>query len=264
MGLIARQILTGDKIVQLRKIGGDFARDITTVIIIETGMGELLKRCRQCGQLADHACLEAGSVLHEVIGKARRLMQAFLFLDHIAALAFRYRHALARIGDRRVQEIAHRQFAAQGTGQVERRPPAAHSTGDGERRMRTAHRDHLMPQRVIGLERGPRTGIARGIKRPDFAGWFVNKPKTVPPDARHMRIDHSNRRPHRHHGLDGIAALLQNRTARFRGQMMRGCDGSTTKTGGLFHDHFLTFQYLFCLLAGGAAIKPLASHLDPI
>jgi len=91
----------------------------------------------------------------------------------------------------------------------------------------------------------PEPGIAGGIKRPDFVGRLVNEPKTVAPDARHMRIDDSNRRPHRHHGLDGIATLLQNRTARFGGQMMGAATAARPKRGDSFitiSSHFNTYS----------------------
>ena len=92
----------------------------------------------------------------------------------------------------------------------------------------------------------------------------MDQPEPIPANSGHMRIDNSNRSAHRHHGFNGVSALLQNGTTGLGGQMMRGCDGGPTKTGRFFHGLFLYIEYLFWLLAGRTAIKPLAPHLDPI
>ena len=235
MGPETGQIPARHKTVQFGKIGGNLAGHIAAIEIIQSGLGELVERLCQSGQLADLAFLETLVVQHEMAGKMRRGINILCVFDHIIGLAAADRHAFAGMGDGLGQNIAQRQFAADRFGQLQRRLPATHRTGNRQRRIGAAQRHAFVPQGPIGRNRRPRSGIARGIERMDFAVGFANQPETVAANPRHMRIDHRNRRPHRDHGLDGIAAGLQNRLTGLGRQNMRCDRRSAAKTRRVLH-----------------------------
>jgi len=69
----------------------------------------------------------------------------------------------------------------------------------------------------------------------DFPVGLSNQPETIAANPGHVRIDHRNRRSHRHHGLDGIAACFQHGLPGLGRQHMR-CDRSrAAKTWSFFH-----------------------------
>ncbi len=80
---------------------------------------------------------------------------------------------------------------------------------------------------AIKPRRGFRTGAARAHQRRDLAVRFAHQPEAVAADVIHVRIDGGDRRRHRDHRLDRIAAFGENGAAILdRGGMRRADDAA--------------------------------------
>ncbi len=185
----------------------------------------LLERRARLGRLAveQERRREAGHVLE--FGK---------LLGGEAGLAARDDRALARTGDRRREQIAKPQAPAKGAGRLQRQHPAGDRARHGERRERTARRDRF----VVAVNLAPRigAGVTGRHQRAHAPRRLAHEPKAVAAELGHVRIDRSDGRCHRDHGLERIAAFGERRASGLdRGVVRRGDDASAMPGGVKVH-----------------------------
>ena len=97
---------------------------------------------------------------------------------------------------------------------LQRQHPAGDRARHRERRERPARRDRL----VLAIEFRPRVlaGAARRHQRAHAPRRLAHQPEAVAADAVHVRIDDGDRRRHRDHRLERIAAFGEHGAAGFR------------------------------------------------
>ena len=69
----------------------------------------------------------------------------------------------------------------------------------------------------------------------DLAAGLMHQPEAVAADRVHMRVDDGDRRGHRDHRLDGVAALGENGATGFGREMMGRGDRSRAEDGRVDH-----------------------------
>ena len=171
------------------------------------------------------------------VGKTRRVFQSGEMLLRQPRLAAGDRVAVAGAGDGRRQQHVERQFsairriAANGFGGFERQHPAADGARHGQRGERPAPRDGL----VLAVQFGPDL-TAGGARRHDGAHAprrLADQPKAVAADMVHVRIDRGDRRRHRDHGFERVAAFGEDGAAGFDGGVMRRADDAAAMAGAV-------------------------------
>ena len=227
--LVGPQILARNGAADLVEIGCDLAGDVAAIEILEAGARQLLEGGGQRRKPADDARL--GVVAVDEIGRGEiRLRREIGGIARAGArLAGRDRDAVARVADRVGEQIRQRQARAHGGGEFMGEHPAADGAGHGQGGVGAAGGDDVDLKRAVALDRRPCAGEPAGLDGPHAALGFVDQPETVAADAVHVRIDDGDRRGHREHGLDGVAALGDDVATRFRGEAMGGGRGGAGK-----------------------------------
>jgi hypothetical protein len=135
------------------------------------------------------------------------------------------------MGDRRREQIAKPQAPPMGAGRLQRQHPAADRSRHGERRERTARRDRF----VVAVKLAPRigAGAAGRHQRAHAPGALAHEPKAVAAQLGHVRIDRGDRRGHRDHGLERVAAFGERGASRLDRGVVRGGDDAATMPGGV-------------------------------
>lgn len=88
---------------------------------------------------------------------------------------------------------------------------------------------------AIARGRRQRAGEAAGLDRTGLAAGLADQPEAVAADRVHVGIDDGDRRGHRDHRLDGVAALGEDVAAGLGRQMVRGRDGGGGENGVFGH-----------------------------
>ena len=88
---------------------------------------------------------------------------------------------------------------------------------------------------VVAIEFRPRVlaGPARRHQRAHAPRRLAHQPEAVAADAVHVRIDDGDRRRHRDHRLERIAAFGEDRASGFRRRAMRRADDAAAMSGGV-------------------------------
>ncbi len=90
-----------------------------------------------------------------------------------------------------------------------------------------------MARIAIKLPRRFRSGAAGAHDGAHAAGRLADQPEAVAADVVHVRIDRGDRRGHRDHRLDGVAAFGQDGAAVLDGCGMRRADDAAAMSGGV-------------------------------
>ena len=142
------------------------------------------------------------------------------------------RAALAGLGGGMAKQHLERQRAALCLGGFERRQhPATYCSWYCQCRERPARRDRL----VFAVKLRPRVlaGAAPSHQRADAARRLAEEPEAVAADTVHVRITHRDRRRHRDHRFERIAALGEHGAPCFGGRAMRRADDAAAMSGGV-------------------------------
>ena len=220
------------------EIGGDLAADIAAIEVVQPGIGELLQGGAERLRLAAGAGLGRRAAGPEAGDEARRRLQGLQLVGLVAEFGIRDRIAFATMADRVQQQFAQRHAPAERVRELEGELPAADGSGHGHRRFRAARRNGVVALAAIVFDRGERAGRAAGFDAVEPAAGLMNQPEAIAADAVHMRVDHGDRRRHRDHGLDGVAAFGENGPACFGGKPMRSCHGSGGEDRRIQHQGF--------------------------
>ena len=83
----------------------------------------------------------------------------------------------------------------------------------------------------LAARAGSRAACAHDGAHPAFR--LAHQPEAVAADVVHVRVNRRNRRRHRHHGFERIAALGQHEPPGFDGLAVRRRDDAATMAGGV-------------------------------
>ena len=228
---VAFEVGARDRRADAVEIAGDLARDVAAIEIGEPGMGELFER-RGERRLPQH--MAGGrrlAVDQEGLRETGNSFQLARDRRREIGEAARHRRALAGLADGVAEQHRERQRAALCLRGFERQHPAAYCAWYGQGRQRTARRDRF----VFAIKLRPRVlaGAARRHQRADAPRRLAQEPEAVAADAVHVRIDDRDRRRHRDHRLDRVAALGEHRASGFRGRAVRRADDAAAMSGGV-------------------------------
>ncbi len=171
--------------------------------------------------LEDGALVRRLTVGQKGLHETRRGFQLGIFLAGQRRLAARHRIAFARAPDRGVEQHVQRQpartfidaFAGLRFGRFQRQHPTGDRARHRQRGERPARRNFVMTGVAIKPRRRLRAGNACAHNRAHPAVGFADQPEAVAADMVHVRIDRGDRRRHRQHRLDGVAAFGQDGAA---------------------------------------------------
>ena len=227
----AFEIAARDRAADAIEIGGDLARDIAAVVVIEPGLGEMIERRRERRLPQRRAGIGRATIDQECRREAGDVLELGELLRREPGLAAGDGVAVLGVADRRSEQVGQRQARAMGAGDLERQHPAGDRAGHGERRERTARRDRLM----LAVKLAPRigAGAAGSHQRAHAPRRLVHEPEPVAADLGHVRVDRGDGCRHRHHGLERVAARGQGGAPRLDGGVMRGGDDALAMSGGV-------------------------------
>ena len=236
--LVFLQIGARHRAADALQVGGDLAADIAAIEIVEAGLGEMLERGGEGGLLELGSRLRRLAVNQERLQKARRGFELGVFFDREARLARRDDVALAGALDGGFKQHVQRQlgvraFAGLRLGGLEREHPSRHRARHGERGERAARRNLVVAGVAIKPRRCFGAGAAGAHDGAHAARRLADQPEAVAADVVHVRIDRGNRRRHRQHGLDGVAAFGEDGAAVLDRGGMRGGNDAAAVAGGV-------------------------------
>ena len=208
------EVAARDRAADRLEVGGDLAPDVAAVEILEPGAGEMRERVGERRQLADRAGRGGLALDEEGLGEAGRGAQRLGLVRLAGALP------TARPGSPRGRSGRQRRGASASGSRppsvlrvVERDLPAADRAGDRQGCIRPAPRDRVVALVAIALDRREAPGGAAGLDRAHASAGLADEPEPVAADRIHVRVDDRDRRRHRGHRLDGVAAFGQDGAA---------------------------------------------------
>ena len=204
--LVPGEVGAGDRALEPFEVGGDLARDVAAVIVVEAGLGETVERVGEPRLTEDRVFLRRLAVDQKEIGEARHVLQLVEVLARHAGLRAGDRDAVSRPADRVGEKIAPRQAPAEGRRDLGRHLPAGNRPGDGQCRVRPARRDRVIALGAVALDRRQRPRPAAGVDGAGRPSRLRDDEEDVAADPVHVRIDDRDCRRRRDHRLEGIAA----------------------------------------------------------
>ena len=236
--MIAYKVGAGDGRADPFQIGSDLAADIAAVEIVESGMAKVFECRAERFRPAARTGLGRCAVVPEGRDETGRRRQRLQLVGLVAELGIRERIALAAIADRISQQFAQRHAAAERARKIEGELPAADGAGDAERCFRPAGGYGVVALVAIALDRRQCAGRTAGLDAVQPAAGLMHQPEAVAADAVHVRVDHRDRRRHRDHGLDRIAAFGEDGPSRLGGEAVGRRHGGGGEDGRIRHQGF--------------------------
>jgi hypothetical protein len=233
LGLVFLQIGARHRTADALEIGGNLAADVAAVEIAEAGLRELIERGGKGGLLELRARHRRFAVSQKGFPETDRVLHLRQFFRRQPRLTARHRVALARVFDRSRQQQIERQLAAVRFRRVSSKHPRRHRARHCERGERAARRNLVMAGVAIKLQRRLGASAPRAHDGAHAAGGLADQPEAVAADMVHVRIDRGDRRGHRDHRLDGVAAFGQDGAAVLDRGGVRGGDDAAAMAGAV-------------------------------
>ena len=137
------------------------------------------------------------------------------------------------MADRGAEQFGERQPGAERVGGLQRQDPTRDRARHRQGGERPARRNRLEPGLGIELRLRPAAGDAGRHQGTHPARRLAQEPEAVAAELVHVRIDHRDRSRHGDHGLDGVAALGQDRAAGLCRSRVGRSDHAATVAGGV-------------------------------